>query len=408
MKKKILIIILSFLFVFNILFFVGCTKQKVTISEETKNISINLKAKILKRVKRFSYEDLYHYLIHKKNYNPKNALNFISKEYGNELEKQMKNKFIAPKNAEFTFTKNFEKPFLYQKEVNGYTIDFKLAYLSAVKSLDGNGEVQFKKIEIAPELTEEKLKKLTAYRGEYSTYYSQSIENRKLNIKIASDYLNGQILEPKQPMSFNDVVGARTRARGFKEANIIFDGQLIAGVGGGVCQVSSTLYNATLISGLDVLAANRHSMPISYLPLSQDAMVTDVSDLVITNNTDSPIYIVSCANGKKLTFKFYGVEKKVTYKLKSKLIEVLPEKESTIKIEGYNLSDEILKLAKSNDENKLKKLNYFDEVKKKSTKGFISEAYRYHYQGDELIEIEKISHDTYYPKVGEIIRHVYN
>lgn len=142
-------------------------------------------------------------------------------------------------------------------------------------------------------------------RATFSTTYSKSSPNRKNNIKLATSKLN-LILYPDEVFSFNRVVGERSKARGFLDAHIILEGKFVAGVGGGVCQVSSTLYNCALLADLEILCAHRHSLPVGYVSPSFDAMVSSRSDLMFVNSTASPIRIKAEADGNKITISIYG------------------------------------------------------------------------------------------------------
>ncbi len=125
----------------------------------------------------------------------------------------------------------------------------------------------------------------------FSTTYHTSSDARRHNIALAANALDGYVLKRGGKLSFNAVVGARTEERGYKNANVILHGEFVKGVGGGVCQVSTTLYNLALKSGLDVVMSACHSLPVSYVDLGLDAMVSASSDLVIANNTAADVYL---------------------------------------------------------------------------------------------------------------------
>ena len=165
----------------------------------------------------------------------------------------------------------------------------------------------------------------------FCTYYGDSSENRKSNVELACRKINGLILYPEEEFSFNGQVGERTVANGFKTAYIISDGDFVEGVGGGVCQVSSTLYNCALLANLAITCANPHSLPVSYVAPSFDAMVSSGSDFRFVNTLSAPIKIVMSANGRDLTAEIYGVDK-TTIKRRSVTLEQIPfetiEKES--------------------------------------------------------------------------------
>ncbi len=176
----------------------------------------------------------------------------------------------------------------------------------------------------------------------FCTYYGDSSENRKANVELACRKINGLTLYPEEEFSFNGQVGERTVKNGFKTAYIISDGDFVEGVGGGVCQVSSTLYNCALLANLAVTCVNPHSLPVSYVAPSFDAMVSSGSDFRFVNTLSAPIKIVMVANGRDITAEIYGVDK-VTIKRRSLTIEQIPfetiEKESEDVPQGGEIVD---------------------------------------------------------------------
>ncbi len=162
-------------------------------------------------------------------------------------------------------------------------------------------------------------------RSQFYTTYSSSNEERKNNIFLASKSLNNTFVDVGGEFSFNKTVGERTVKRGYKVAKIIFNGNFIEGVGGGVCQVSTTLYNAVLLAGLTITEYHPHSLAVSYVAPSFDAMVNSGSaDLRFVNNTDNPIIIKTIANGETLTVQIYGEKNNFTIERVSEKIEEIP------------------------------------------------------------------------------------
>ena len=157
----------------------------------------------------------------------------------------------------------------------------------------------------------------------FCTYYGDSAPNRKSNVELASRKINGLTLYPEDEFSFNAQVGARTAQNGFKTAYIIQDGDFVEGVGGGVCQVSSTLYNCALLAGLSITCVNPHSLPVSYVSPSFDAMVSSGSDFRFVNTLSAPIKIVMKADGNDIVAEIYGVDK-VEIKRRSETLETIP------------------------------------------------------------------------------------
>ena len=164
-------------------------------------------------------------------------------------------------------------------------------------------------------------------RAEFSTDYSKSSAERKHNIALAAKSLNNTFIDVGGEFSFNGTVGARTEKRGYKPAKIIVKGEFVEGVGGGVCQVSTTLYNAAVRGGLNITEVHGHSLAVSYVKPSCDAMVnSDSADLRFINRTHNPVVVKTSANGKTLTVKIYGEPMTETYELKSVIKrEILPE-----------------------------------------------------------------------------------
>lgn len=142
--------------------------------------------------------------------------------------------------------------------------------------------------------------------GSYSTYYGAG-GNRGANVARAASLINGKVLAPGEVFSFNDTVGKRTTANGFFTAKEYVNGQSVDGIGGGTCQVSTTLYSAVLYADMNIVERECHMMTIAYAPLGQDATVADGSiDFKFRNSSDYPIKIVSTTSGGKITVSIVG------------------------------------------------------------------------------------------------------
>ena len=144
-------------------------------------------------------------------------------------------------------------------------------------------------------------------RSEFYTSYPTSSLERKANIKLACGSLNNTLVDVGGEFSFNRTVGVRSKERGYQKAKIIVGGVFTEGYGGGVCQVSTTLYNAILLAGLKITEYHPHSLPVNYVAPSFDAMVNSGSaDLRFINNTKNPIIIKCFADGSILKVVIYG------------------------------------------------------------------------------------------------------
>ncbi len=168
-------------------------------------------------------------------------------------------------------------------------------------------------------------------RAEFSTDYSKSTKERKHNIALAAKALDNALIAPEEEFSFNRRVGPRSKERGYRDAKIIVGGEFVEGVGGGVCQVSTTLYNAVLLAGLAVTEFHPHSLQVSYVKPSFDAMVSYFNaDLRFVNDTKNPVYLKTAADGNRLTVRIYGAALKNKIVLESRIVGTIAPAETLI------------------------------------------------------------------------------
>lgn len=202
----------------------------------------------------------------------------------------------------------FEKGTIFRTpEQVGYKVDESTIFDRVVESLDDDRVARLDVAEAPKKITDEMLKSVTDVVVSYSTTFAASNVSRSANIKLAASKLDGVLLPPGERVSYNETVGRRTLAAGFKEAGVYLNGRHDTGVGGGICQVSTTLYNAALLSDLKIIQRQNHSMPVPYVPLGRDATVDYGNiDLVIENNTDGLIAISSQYTPGMLIFRVLG------------------------------------------------------------------------------------------------------
>lgn len=176
----------------------------------------------------------------------------------------------------------------------------------------------------------------------YKTTTFKKDKNRSKNIEVAAGYLDGTIIPPNGKFSFNDTVGPRTKERGFKSAIQFYDGEKVPGIGGGVCQVSTTLYVAARKGGLIITNRSAHSRPVDYVNRGEDATVFyGKVDLTFTNPYDVPIYIFATVNENNLYVSILG--KKADFEVSHEQKVVRTEKFSVRKVEKEEVSEPILK-----------------------------------------------------------------
>ncbi len=169
-------------------------------------------------------------------------------------------------------------------------------------------------IELVAEVTEpkgtrEELSKVQDLLGSYSTNYSTSAAGRCTNISVATSKINGALLYPGDEFSVGQTINPMTAENGYELAGSYENGTTVQSYGGGVCQVSTTLYNAVILAELEVTQRSNHSMIVTYVKPSMDAAIAgDYKDFKFVNSTDAPIYIEGYTSGKNVYFNIYGEE----------------------------------------------------------------------------------------------------
>lgn len=160
---------------------------------------------------------------------------------------------------------------------------------------------------VEPDITADKLSQINTILAVYKTNFNASAANRSANIALASKNLSGVLVPTGTTFSFNKTVGPRLAADGYKEAPVIIDGKVVPGVGGGVCQVSSTLYDAILLAGLTPVERTAHYIPAEYVPRAFDATVADgFIDFRFRNDLQDSVYIYSKVSAGTLTVFIMG------------------------------------------------------------------------------------------------------
>lgn len=218
----------------------------------------------------------------------------------------------------------------------------------------------------------------------YSTWFSTNTEsnrNRGININLASQKINNHILGVNEVFSFNKVVGERSDEKGYKVAHAYVDGKVIDSIGGGICQVSTTLYNSVLYSDLEIVERTNHMFTIGYAPLGQDAAVFyDITDFKFKNNTNWPLKLeCSIKNNNTLYFSLIGTNE-------------TPTKKVTIKNEEVNKTTFKTEYIKDNTMFKGQ-----TKVIEKGYNGYVINTFKTVTLDDIIIKTEKIHQSIYNP-----------
>ncbi len=272
--------------------------------------------------------------------------------------------------------------FSYEEGKRGVACDYGALLSDCVEALKGEGtEISLRCRETEPRVGVEELKARTAPLSEFSTGYDVSNAARAGNIALAASRLTGTVIEAGEIFSFNECVGARTRENGFGEAPVIYDGEFVQGVGGGVCQASTTLFGAALRAGLEIVESHPHSLAVGYVPPSEDAMVSSSSDLVLRNPFPTPVYLLGGAEDGRVHFAFYGLRGEIAYTVESAVLSRVPPPAAQI-VEGKQ--NRTLRAAKE---------------------GIVSESYLLAYGKDGvLLSRTRIRRDVYAPVRGILER----
>jgi vancomycin resistance protein YoaR len=231
---------------------------------------------------------------------------------------------VAAKNGSISgFDKSAGK-FVYSGEKNGVVINQdKLAsdILTQLKDKNFQAVIAAEGKEVAPKITEAQAKEMYKVIGTYTTTTTANSARNK-NIELASEALNGVILQPGEEFSFNKATGERSTAKGYRPAGAYLNGELVEEPGGGVCQVSSTLYNAVVFAGISTTERHAHSYEPSYVTPGEDAMVSyGGPDMKFVNNSTTAIAIRTSFADRKLKISIVGIpilEEGVTLSMTSK------------------------------------------------------------------------------------------
>ena len=220
----------------------------------------------------------------------------------------------------------------------------------------------------------------------YTSKYDTSDKNRVTNLEIAANRCNNTVLYPGDEFSYNKALGHRTTVNGYKMGNSFAGGKVVQTIGGGICQVSSTLYNAVLRADLTITDRTAHGMYVQYVPQSTDATVVDNAiDFKFRNDRKYPVKIVTTCENGVMTASIYGVKE---------------ADEPTIDIETKILETIEYTTQKQNDSSMKKGTT---KVVQKPVNGYVSEAYKVYYKNGKETSRELISKDKYIP-TNEIIK----
>ncbi|MCR5302701.1 MAG: VanW family protein [Lachnospiraceae bacterium] len=260
----------------------------------------------------------------------RNTVTSVVKEQGDKYNVEAKNATLTKEDGDFHVTGG----------TTGEVVDVNASVSRIMSKLDSfNGDdvtVDLVVVQDVPKASVEDLEKVHDIIGSYKTSFSTSGADRSGNVRNGTRLVNGTVLLPGESFSMYDTVSPFTEENGYYLAGSYLNGMVVESLGGGICQVSSTLYNAVLRAELQVNERHNHSMIVSYVDLSSDAAISGTSkDFKFTNSSEYPIYIEGITTSdKQVIFNIYGVEtrpdnRKVSFE-SEQLSETIPEGDKII------------------------------------------------------------------------------
>ncbi|MDD2957837.1 MAG: VanW family protein [Lachnospiraceae bacterium] len=232
----------------------------------------------------------------------------------------------------------------------------------------------------APDISQEELSLVKDVLGTATTDYSASSSARAINVQNGCAKLNGSLIFPGEGFSVTAAVVPFTAENGYEPAPSYEENRVVDSYGGGICQVSTTLYNAVLKSELEVTSRSNHTMIVTYVDPSKDAAIAEgVMDLAFVNNTDAPIYITGYTYGGQITFTIYGHETRAS----NRSIEFESRVTSTTEPSGVMLYP-----------NTAQNVGYLNQVQSPHT-GYTAELWKNIYEDGNLVDSVQINSSTY-------------
>ncbi len=302
------------------------------------------------------------------------------KKLHSTLQSMLKVFDISPIDASFTI--NSANQMQIKPEQPGRTVDID-ALSKAIQAANVHNlpdiVVGFNPIAAKVSAAQLDQQKITGLIGSYTTQFDSSQLNRSDNLRTAAKTIDGTLVKPGEVFSFNQTVGERTVQAGYQDAFVIVDGEFVPGLGGGVCQVSSTLYNAVLLSGLGIAERNNHSLAITYVPLGRDATVAyPTLDFKFKNDTGAYVLIRSKVSGSSVGFFLYGrVKPGQQVSVSAQVLSTLAPKEQTIVNKSLAHGSEVLQQA--------------------GHLGYITQTYRTFKQDGKTVKQENLGRSVYQP-----------
>ena len=325
----------------------------------------------------------------------KTAINEVLTNFDERIQQIANEINKSPVDASVQFFPNQKQMFVISPEQNGIEVDTKKLVddlkTQFLKNKDINVYVKTKSIEpnIKSDFFDDKL----SLQSKFSTSIKNSQAGRRNNVTVALSKVNGTVVKPNEIVSFNKLTSPQDASGGYQNAIVIVNGEYVNGIGGGICQASTTLYNALVLADLEIDEVHKHTIPVHYVEHALDAMISDgYADLIFKNNSENDIYIKSYVVGDDATVEIYGkslpdgvVVKRVSEE------EIIP-----------HTGDKVVVDTKGEYSNKVLYKGEYYRLKWPQ-EGYDAKAYKEYYKDGRLIDREEIRHEKYLPEQGIVI-----
>ena len=270
-------------------------------------------------------------------------------------------------------------PFTIYPEVEG--IDFDVEKAKEIIQAEVKDEYVIELIITKPKVTLEDIgtEAFPDRLSTFSTRYDASDKDRTTNLIIACQKLNGKVIMPGETFSYNETLGPRTYAAGYRNGKIYENGQVVDGLGGGICQISSTLYNAALMSDMEIVERRNHQFVTSYVNAGRDATVVYGStDFRFKNTRTYPVRLIASAKGGVATVSVYGIkeaDREYTYSFKTETVSTIPYTTKYVEDSSLAAGKEV--------------------ITQKGTNGLVCKTYMTKMLNGKVVSTKLLSTDTY-------------
>ena len=272
-----------------------------------------------------------------------------------------------------------KEPFTVYPEIEG--IDFDVEKAKEMIASEVKDEYVIELIITKPKITLEDIgtEAFPDRLSTFSTKYNASDKDRTTNLVIACRKLNGKVIMPGETFSYNETLGPRTYAAGYRNGKIYENGQVVDGLGGGICQISSTLYNAALMSDMEIVERRNHQFVTSYVNAGRDATVVYGStDFRFKNTRTYPVRLIASAKGGVATVSVYGIkeaDREYTYSFKTETVSTIPYTTKYVEDSSLAAGKEV--------------------ITQKGTNGLVCKTYMTKMLNGKVVSTKLLSTDTY-------------